>query len=206
MFSNYLVSSCKKYRHQAVLTQAGFGLVELLISISIMVIVSGVVLVQQSAFNSAILLRSQSYEVALDIREVQLNAVSAVTSDGSTAGFRNVLGVHFDDTTGSNQQYTIFRDSNNDSYFDSGEAFGEQGIMDPRFEIRDIRGIGGDNQVSVVFERPNFDARFFIADGLGVVTEVGASSIEIDVARVECVLASCIRTVEVTATGQISVQ
>jgi len=187
--------------------QEGFGLVELMVSISIMVIVASIVLTRQSTFNSAVLLRGQAYEVALTVREVQLNAVSA---SGDTGSFRDVQGVHFDSGAGTDGTFRIFRDANTNGYYDgTSEEFGIQGLLDPRYEIRDIRAVGdslsGDN-VSVIFVRPNFDARFF--DGSGVSGEVAASSVEIDVARRGATGSGPgdIRTVEITSTGQISVQ
>ena len=184
---------------------AGFGIIELLVSISIMVIISSVILVQQGSFNGAVLLRSQAYEVALDAREVQLNAVSI---NDVTGDFRSLLGLHFD--LSSNQSYKIFRDGGtNNGYYDDGEAFGKQGSLDGRFEIRSIRvnrnsgGVTAVTKLSVVFERPNFDARFFSQTG-----EIDASSIEIDVAK-KAVAAGAddpVRTIEITSTGQIAVQ
>lgn len=183
---------------------AGFGIIELLVSISIMVVISGVILVQQSSFNGAVLLRSQAYEVALDAREVQLNAVSI---NDVTGDFRSLLGLHFD--LDNNQAYNIFRDADNDGYYDQAEMFGKQGALDDRFEIREIRvnrnsgGVMSVAQLSVVFERPNFDARFFSQTG-----EIDASGIEIDVAKNDVPSGSSdpIRTIEITSTGQIAVQ
>lgn len=185
-------------------SQGGFGLVELMVSISIMVIVSAIILARQSAFNSAVLLRSQAYEIALGMREVQLNAVSA-SGDVSLGNFRSILGIHFD--TDSNSEYKIFRDSDMDGFYDAGEEFGVQGVLDNRFEIREIRADGSvipGSQLSVIFVRPNFDARFFESSG----SEVNASSIEIDIARrgVTGTDNSVLRTLEVTSTGQITVQ
>ncbi len=192
-------------QQQTPVAAAGFGIIELLVSISIMVIISAVILVQQSSFNGAVLLRSQAYEVALDAREVQLNAVSI---NDVTGDFRSLLGLHFD--LDSNQTYNIFRDGGtNNGYYDAGEAFGKQGTLDDRFEIRAIRvnrnsgGVMPVTQLSVVFERPNFDARFFSQTG-----EINASGIEIDVAKkgVPAGSSDPIRTIEITSTGQIAVQ
>lgn len=181
----------------------GFGLVELMVSISIMAIVAAVVLTRQSTFNSAVLLRSEAYQIALQVREVQLNAVSA---SGDTGTFRDVLGVHFSTTTDGT--YRIFRDANTNGFYDGAtEEFGLQGILDSRFEIRDIRGVGATisgNEVSVIFVRPNFDARFFHSAG----SELTASAVEIDVARrgVTGNGPEVVRTLEITSTGQIAVQ
>ena len=206
MFSNS--SALRKKQCSAFSKTGGFGLVELMVSISIMVIVATIVLTQQASFNSAVLLRGQAYEVALAIREVQLNAVSA---SGNTGTFRDTQGVHFDTDESTDGTYRIFRDADNDGYYDgSGEEFGIQGLLDPRYEIRNVRAVGGDSisgtAVSVIFVRPNFDARFF--DGSGPSNEVAAAAVEIDVALRGSTGTGPgdIRTVEITSTGQISVQ
>lgn len=191
-----------KYRHAS--SQGGFGLVELMVSISIMVIVMGVVLIRQSSFNSAVLLRSQAYEIALQLREVQLSAVS-VSNLGAGDNFRQVLGVHF--STSDDGLYRIFRDSTfgpeDNNYYDEGEEFGIQGKLDERFEIREIRALGTVTNLSIVFERPNFDAVFYGNSG-----EIVTSSIQIKVAKRDSAGDVCgtdYRTVEVTSTGQIAV-
>lgn len=182
----------------------GFSLIELMISITIMVIVISIVSTSQGAFNAAVLLRGQAYEAALTIREVQLNAVSAV---GDAGVFRAVYGVHFNADSASNGQYAIFKDANSNGFYEASEAFGQQSFLDNRFEIRAIRPIGDTMQssggLSIVFVRPNFDARFFDTAG-----EVNASGVEIDIARRGSTGSDpgAVRTVEVTATGQISVK
>ncbi len=184
----------------------GFGLIELLVSISIMVIIASVVLVRQSSFNGAVLLRSQAYEIALELRNAQLNAVS---STGQGGVFRAMVGVHFD--TANPNTYRIFRDStsgsNSDNFYNASEEFGQQGLIDPRFVISQIRADGSvisGTDLSVVFERPNFDARFFDAAN----SEVTAAIVEIDVRRVGTVGTGSgdVRTVEVTSAGQVAVQ
>ena len=188
--------------------QLGFGLIELIVSISILIIITSVVLVNQSSFNSAILLRGHAYELALQLRTAQLNAVSASDQSGSGT-FRSVFGVHFNTAAGSNSQYQIFRDADADYYYDMDEEFGQQGVLDSRFEIREIRANGvvvGGGEASVVFERPNFDARFF--EGPGTLNELLVGNLEVDIARrgVVGVGPDVLRTVTVTSAGQISVQ
>jgi prepilin-type N-terminal cleavage/methylation domain-containing protein len=187
-------------------TNTGFGLIELMVSISIMALVSAIVLVKQSSFNGAVLLRGQAYKVALAAREAQLNAVSAV---GVAGDYRALVGLHF--TTNEKNIFRTFKDGdNNNGFFDADEALGQPGVLDGRFEIRALRVVTGSTEtpvsdLSVVFERPDFDARFFTAPN----TEVtNASAVEIDIARtdVSTVRAADIRTVEITATGQIIVQ
>tara|TARA_B100001989_G_scaffold251523_1_gene230913 strand:+ start:1927 stop:2517 length:591 start_codon:yes stop_codon:yes gene_type:complete len=180
--------------------QSGFGLIELMVSISIMILVVSIVVTGQSSFNSSVLLRSEAYDIALRIREVQLNAVSA-SSDGSN-DFRSVLGVHFDETT-NNQRFAVFKDSDGDNYYDGvGEQFDIQGVINPRFVVSDIREVGGTtatpDELSIVFERPNFDAKFFDSPG----NELTGSAVQIDLQEIDT---GDVRTIEVTATGQIGV-
>ena len=198
-----------KSKSKSATTRRGFGLIELIVSISIMLIVLAVILVRHSSFNGAVLLRNQAYEIALDTRETQLNAVSAVGS-GAGNNFRASLGVYFDTTR--NDTYRIYRDADGDKSYDctvpgapTCEEFGLQNTLDKRFEIRAIRVIGASmtgTGLSVVFERPNYDARFFDSAG-----PVAASSIQIDIGKRGMAGSSgdAIRTVEVTATGQVTV-
>lgn len=200
----------KRVRQAGGVSQAGFGLVELMVSISVMVIVASVILTRHSAFNSAVLLRNQAYEIALHIREVQLSAVSA---SGDSGDFRSVYGLYFtSDPAGTpgNGHYQVFEDSPSgadaNGFYDVGEEYGGIGTLDNRFEIREIR-MGGDvkSEATIVFVRPNFDALFFENGSSG---PSSANTIEIDVARrgVTGTGPSVVRTIEVTATGQIAVQ
>lgn len=192
------------HRQKKAAMQRGFGLIELMVSISIMSIVMAVILVRQSSFNSAVLLRSQAYEIALSLRTVQLSAVSASNEAGD---FREVLGVHFNKTPGNNGLFRIFRDTNNNNYYNTGEDFGLQGKLDDRFEIREIYNSNRTvtyPEISVIFERPNFDARFYTSAN----TVAGSSVIQVDVARrgAGTVCGADFRTVEVSSTGQITVK
>ncbi len=186
--------------------QSGFGLIELLVSISIAVLVMSVVMFNQKGSNSSVLLRSQAYEVALGLREVQLSAVSA---NRQTAGYRNVLGMYFNTTASTKGSYYTFLDTGN-YFYESTEASGfKRSNLDKRFEISEIRVVNGatetpETDISIMFERPNFDAIFYTAAGAPAV----ASAVEIDV-RLKGTTGSSIgavRTVEVTRTGQIIVQ
>lgn len=183
-------------------SQSGFGLVELMVSIGIIALVMGVIMVKQSAFNGATLLRDQAYVLALVAREVQLMAVSA---ERSSTDFRNVYGLHFDTSTPNN--YFVFRDADTDYYYDSGENYGKQAKVDGRFSVDAIRLIGGGttNNVSITFERPNFDAKIYTSSGA---VASGVSGVEIDI-RVKGTTgtgANKVRTLEITKVGQISVK
>jgi len=131
----------KKNKKMATKLNLGFGLVELLVSISIMILVIGVVLSQHNAFNGAVLLRGQAYDIALQTRDVQMKAVSVKTDgSGAVTAFRKVYGLHFD--TGSPNTYDIFLDGTTVNGYTVGEELGKQGKLDPRFEIVGIDLVG----------------------------------------------------------------
>ncbi len=202
MFSHFLRGKQPSTAHRQAV--AGFGLIELLVSISIMALVSSVIFIRQSSFNGAVLLRSQAYEIALQAREVQLYAVSAI---GDTGSFRDRYGLYFNTTSPNNTTYNVFRDSDDDEFYDVNEQFGIQGRLDRRFEIRAVRTVGGaaitGTELVVLFERPNFDARFYDSTG-----ELLSDRVEIDIALIgeSGTGPGVVRTLEITSTGQIAVQ
>lgn len=183
----------------------GFGLIELMVSISIMAIIMAVVITRHDSFNGAVLLRSQAYEIALQLREVQLSAVSATSRAGE---YRSNLGVYFAANTPN--RYTVFQDGTSgvDGRYDNGEQLGIAGALDPRFEIRSIRRADNTSltipNVSVVFARPDFDADFSSTAAL----PAGLPGIIIEVGRVGTSGTGVgeARYVEITATGQITVR
>jgi prepilin-type N-terminal cleavage/methylation domain-containing protein len=200
MFSRSSVSNLVTFPR---VLQGGFGLIELMVSISIMVLVASIILVQQGSFNSALLLRDQVYEVALHVREVQLSAVSA--SGDVDTDFRSILGVYFTSDTTDNDHYHVYKDTGTNGFYDSGEEWGQTGQLDSRFEVRQIRIDSTPiSEIGVVFVRPNFDARFFGSSG----EFSKESTVEIDIARVGTTGTTIeeLRTLEITRTGQIAVQ
>ncbi|HMO77927.1 MAG TPA: hypothetical protein PKD95_01885, partial [Candidatus Paceibacterota bacterium] len=118
---------------------SGFGLIELMVSISIVVLVTSIILAKHDSYNGAILLRSQAYDIALKIREVQMQAVSVV-GQGADADFRTRLGVCFNTQSAPNLYY-IFADYNNNGVCDigNGEQIGQRGNIDPRFRIGELK-------------------------------------------------------------------
>ena len=189
--------------NQKRLTNFGFGLVELLVCISIMALVTGVIITKNGAFNSAVLLRNQTYEVAFALREAQMLAVSGSRAAGDPLQAR--YGVYFVTSTANQQTYQLFHDLDNDSKWDSGEEVGSAWKLDARFKVRTITHAGGTaNIVSVTFTRPNFDALFKNGGGTTL-----TGPLYIDVAQLAASNAdtNCglVRRVEVTNPGQIAI-
>lgn len=205
MFSRYSVSP--KAHHEL---QGGFSLVELMVSIGIVVLVLTIVVTRQSSFNGAVLLRSQAYEMALAIREIQLSAVSSQSNE--IGEFYSVLGVHVDTDDEQNNRYVLFSDSNGNDFFDGSatDQLLSSTQLDSRFEIAAVRRsdgftLGSGNDISITFERPNFDARFKTDSTGGFDTLV---SVQIDIRPVGVTGTSCpaeVRTIEITSTGQVAV-
>lgn len=143
-------------------TQTGFGLIELMVSIGVMVLVTSIVLVRQSTFNSAVLLENQAYEIAFDVRETQLRAVSA--QGGVDADFRTQYGVTF---LVGEQKYNFFRGEPDGSQV----LFGAPSQLDRRFYIAGVRrpnGASFSNGVHITFIRPDYDAHIWsISEGGG---------------------------------------
>ena len=79
--------------------QKGFTLVELLVTISIFVILTGIVLFNQTKFNSTILLTNLAYDTALTIRQAQTYGINIkeFNSTGAVDGGQFLpYGVHFE--------------------------------------------------------------------------------------------------------------
>lgn len=181
---------------------AGFSIIELIVSISILILVLSIVFTQQGAFNSAVLLRSQTYDIALAMRELQLGAVSA-TSDGS-GNYRSVQGFYVNTGAIGKDRYRVFKDADGDFFYDTNEDFGFSGLLDPRFEIRGLSPSTIGSGLSIVFERPNFDANFYTSAG----TRLDIPAVLITIGLRDGVGTACgadIREIEITSSGQIAV-
>ncbi|MES2748858.1 MAG: prepilin-type N-terminal cleavage/methylation domain-containing protein [Patescibacteria group bacterium] len=186
----------------------GFGLVELMVSISIMTLVSTVILVKNRSFNNALLLRNQAYEIAFSLRQAQLMAVSG---NRPTATSRNTYGIHLDvsGTVGdTHRQYRMFRDDvSNLNWYDAGDAtIGSVGTIDSKYII-DIADSSGNaiaaNTLSITFVRPNFDALFKTSSG----GAISSAPVYLKIMPRDSTGYANVpyRLIEITSTGQISV-
>jgi type II secretory pathway pseudopilin PulG len=188
-----------------------FGLVELLVSISIMVLVMSVIITRQSSFNGAVLLRNQAYELAFTIRQAQLLAVSG----GDESLNARSYGVYISTAANMQTTYVLFQDKDYDGKYDMSpdEKIGLTGKLDSRFVVRGITDTAvpphTPTSATITFVRPNFDAHFCGDAATCATVSDLTGPLEIDVARVGTLPANtddgAVRRVEVTATGQITV-
>ena len=97
--------------------QNGFTLIEMLVVMSIMMIITLALLVNQQRFDSSTVLRSLAYSVALSVRQAQVYGTSVLgTTTSSCVGgftsngqcFASAYGLHFDSSIAS--QYLLFAD------------------------------------------------------------------------------------------------
>lgn len=185
MFGKKKIQLKNKNHNQA------FALVELLVSLSLIILVTSMVLARNNAFDSAVLLRNQAYEVAFAIREAQQLAVSG---EGDTNEIQQ-YGVYFDNSALLNRQLIIFRDegSTPDGRYTSGETVISTIRLDRRFNISNLTG---GNNLSIVFRRPFYDARFKNDN----ISNSGPVTITINKTN-----SSNNRLITVTTAGQISV-
>ena len=197
------------------LKQQGFTIVELMVTLTIVVLVTGIVMLQYSSFNSAILLTSQAYLTAFDVRETQTLAIS-VRGQGSQ--FREEYGLYFDmSDTG---EYLLFQDDNskgkdNPVRYNPGEEIGTPYKLDLRYELKNIcvtdsgtrtcykdeaTDAISDVQLSnlaISFKRPDFDANFY---------SPGKSSISSAEIIIGIMGTTHTKEIVVSSTGQISVK
>lgn len=186
----------------------GFTLVELLVTLSLFVILSGIVLFSQKKFNGSILLTNLAYDVALTIRQAQTFGIN-VREDIKTGSFQMPYGVHFD--ISKNKQFLIFADFNgNDDQYNGNwqctsggdECLNSYSIKKGNY-ISDIcvtsSGVSecGMNKLDITFLRPDPDAIFRSIPNKNSITE---AKIIISSPTGES------RNVLVNSTGQISIQ
>lgn len=184
--------------------RAGFTLIELLVTTSIFVVITGIVLVKNSSFNSSVRLTNLAYEVALKVREAQTYGVSVREFGVGTSRFNIGYGVSFQDT--NKTSFVFFADEDKDRMYDGGSELVDSLLMVGgntivRFCATPISGAevcsddGYIDELRILFERPKPEAI--------IITDIASAY-----KSAKIVLGSSDsheRTIVVDATGQISV-
>jgi prepilin-type N-terminal cleavage/methylation domain-containing protein len=174
----------------------GFSLIEVMISVAIITIITVIVMIRYSSFNSTVLLKNQAFDLALSIRQVQADAISTKGELilGPAKSFHEGYGVYFD-TNASVNSYIIFLDNNNtagwmEGRYNLGDTILETINLDPRFYISDLCGIRNSGQreckksgaadvASIVFTRPSYNADIRVFNGASSVNNIGTVEIEL---------------------------
>jgi prepilin-type N-terminal cleavage/methylation domain-containing protein len=98
----------------------GFTIMELLISISIILIVSTLVIFQYRNYNDTSSLRGQAHEIALLLREAQVNATNGKEFAPNTNQFKIQYGVQFiKSATAAPSTYSLFGDRDSDGLLET---------------------------------------------------------------------------------------
>jgi prepilin-type N-terminal cleavage/methylation domain-containing protein len=214
IFSHNLLSF-GKFRRKAENLARGFTLVELLAVTAIITIITLVLLLRQSVFDSTTILRSLSYSVALSVRQAQVYGVSVLGSQsGGSVQYAPAYGLYFSKTTPSS--YILFADLNNNQAYDAASETVKVFSLSPGYTISEVclkRAVSNTDrctnkkdgtgnatigQAVILFKRPNPDASFK--------NDTFANETYIDAWIQVQSAAGATRSILVTTAGQITVQ
>jgi prepilin-type N-terminal cleavage/methylation domain-containing protein len=142
--------------------ESGFTIIELAVVISIMVIISGVALVNHTKFGNSILLTNLAYDISLSIRQAQQFGTAVRSASGS---FDTGYGVRFERS--DKTHYSLFSDSDrNHAYGEGIDNIIETYTLRRNSEIGHFCGTKSDgseecskgkdkiNWLDIVFDRP----------------------------------------------------
>lgn len=189
---------------------AGFTLVELLISMAILALMSGVVFANYLKFDSTTVLKGVAYDIASSVREAQVFSLSVRESNAS---FDVPFGVHF---ISDSDTFTFF------SYHNSSKAVNAPDPTESDFVPLYTKELGKTIQVDelcaeiggtltcdikvlkIAFERPDFDALFYVKKDDD--SEPDPATISHAQIKVRSVTGTNVWYAEVGALGNISVK
>lgn len=165
--NNLKAKSCKLE------AKRGFSLIELIVSTGILIVITGVVLVNHGAFGGNILVGALAYDVGLSVRQAQVFGLSVREFGTGTGVFDVGYGVHFD--INDSTSYRIFADVDKNKTFDVSDGTEEIFYIGQGFSIARVCGTttasvelcSNTDDVStldITFVRPDPDA-FIRIDG-----------------------------------------
>lgn len=216
MFTKKIIDNIKKPSRGKLLT--GFTLIELMVTLTIFAITTGIVMFSQGKFDNSVLLTNLAYDVAITIRQAQTYGVN-VREFGVIAGSGKFVGygVYFSfGTDGSDKQFNLFADANGNYKFDGDFVCnaGDIECVDKYIVKRgdkisaicagaDLSSLDCDiSPLNITFKRPNPDAVILVNDdSYSTANRKNYAKIVISSAD-----GSATRSVIVNRTGQIYVQ
>lgn len=148
--------------------ESGFTLIELLVVTAILILITGLMLANNTKFGGKVLLENLAYDMALSVRQAQVYGISVQRfgADIYSAGY----GMHFSLSTPTT--YTLFADAvQADGMFTAGETVSSYSI-DRGYQVAKLCAPAGTDmntcqsvsQLDILFKRPEPDA-WISADG-----------------------------------------
>lgn len=212
------------YTHRTYRTaEQGFSLIELMVTVGILSLITGLVLTNHNKFGGQILLRTLAYDMALTIRQAQTYGISVRRTNESINTFSTGYGMHF--TSSSFTTYSMFSDTYKivggiptlvlaneagNSIYDTSNENVQVFTIGRGYKIKDLCATNaagaevcnsvssGVTSLDIVFKRPEPDAEIRIN---GATTPVyRQAKILLTSPRGD------VRTIVVEVSGQISVQ
>ena len=149
---------------------SGFTMIELIVVASIFVLITTIILVKHSGFNSSTVLGSLAYDIALSIRQAQVFGLAVREfREGGSATFDTGYGVHFDSSTP--KSYILFADTDREFDYDGDSEKDEVFTIDRGNFISDFcatnssnvekcssSGTGNLTHLDIIFDRPDPEA------------------------------------------------
>ncbi len=183
---------------------------------AIILIITVFIFFQQSKFNSATVLRSLTYSVALSLRQAQVYGVSVRESSPGSGVFGSGYGVYF--PSGVTTQYYIFSDNNSNGQYDSGEELPVYTLgsgytisnicvmLSGTANLQCASGTGtAITKLTVYFRRPNPDACFATDQASGACVTAASAVYSTAYIQVRSTGNGDTRSIKVSSTGQIAV-
>jgi prepilin-type N-terminal cleavage/methylation domain-containing protein len=138
----------------------GFTLVEMMVTITIMLLLTTAFLGNRNQYSDRLLLKSQAYNILLAIRQAQVEAMSVKGHTEGTTNFDVAYGIYFDPDLG----LLTFTDENNDGKFQSGSETNApiaitggvtiQKVCDSGDPEKCILATGNFRNLAITFKRP----------------------------------------------------
>lgn len=179
-------------------SNGAFTLIELIIGIAIITLLTSVVAFNFNGSNDALVVASAGQEMALAIRQAQVNGLSVKESGVSSGIFDYAYGAYFNTSSGQNTGYIVFIDKCSaglQAVYDIGASCGngatekiESVTMRNSVKISSIAictSAGSCSTpsnavaVSISFKRPNTDAAINFMNSTGSVVSASASNAKI---------------------------
>ena len=178
----------------------GFTLVEVLVSIGIFTVLTGVVLSNYRGYNTNALFANASEDIVLALRQAQVYGVGV---KGTGTSFTTPYGVYFSTVAAKKNEIVIFADTNGNRIYNplAGETAVETIKWNSTTAVSTITcdGVPCGNNVYVTFKRPNPDA--FVATVANQAISVGKLDVVLNDSNT-----GKTSTISITSTGQISLQ